>query len=105
MFVHAYVWKMAGAIPSLSLAVPFHGGARFSQLCITYIISYVLGMLVRYYPTHWIALINGGQGDLLWPTVNRAQHYVESIFPELVAEYVAFATDNPAWVAKDFANE
>lgn len=99
MFVHSYVHKMAGAIPYLHLAVPFRRGARFSQLCITFMLSYVLGMLVRYYPTHWIALINGGQGDLLWPTVNRAQQYVENIFPELVAEFVAFATDNPKWVA------
>ena len=100
MFVHTHVQKMMGAIPLLYLAVPFRGGARFSQLCITFILSYALGMLVRYYPTHWISLINGGQGDRLWPTVNRAQQYVENIFPELVAEYVAFATDNPEWVAE-----
>lgn len=100
MFVHAYVNKMMGSIPFLRLAAPFHGGIRFSQLGITFIMSYALGMLVRYYPTHWIALVNGGQGDMLWPTVNRAQHYVENIFPEMVAEYVAFAMDNPEWVAK-----
>ena len=105
MFVHAYVQKMFGAIPNLRLAVPFRGGARFSQLCITYIMSYGLGMLVRYYPTQWIALINGGEGDLLWPTVNRAQQYVESVFPELVAEHVAFAIHNPEWVAKGPAKE
>ena len=97
MFVHAYVHKMMGAIPLLSLAVPFRGGARFSELCIIFMLSYVLGMLVRYYPTHWITLINGGRGDRLWPTFNRAQQYVEKIFPELVAEFVAFATDNPEW--------
>lgn len=105
MFVHDYVEKMMGAIPVLRLAIPFRGGARFSQLCITFIMSYALGMLVRYYPTHWMALINGGQGDLLWPTVNRAQHYVENIFPELVSEYVAFAMDNPEWVARGQTKE
>ena len=105
MFVHAYMDKMFGLIPNLRLAVPFCAGVRFSQLCITYMMSYALGMLVRYYPTHWIALINGGKGDLLWPTINRAQQYVESVFPELVAEYVTFAMDNPAWVAKGSARE
>ena len=100
MFVHTYVQKMFGSIPNLRLAVPFPGRARFSQLCITYMISYALGMLVRYYPTHWISLINGGKGDLLWPTINRAQQYVEAAYPELVAEYVTFAMDNPAWVAE-----
>ena len=105
MFVHGYVHKMMGAIPLLNLAVPFRGRARFSQLCITFMVSYALGILVRYYPTHWIALINGGQGDVLWPTVNRAQHYVENIFPELVSDYVAFAMDNPEWVAKGHSKE
>ncbi len=105
MFVHAYAYKMMGIIPSLQLAAPFCGRARFSQLCITFIMSYALGMLVRYYPTHWIALINGGQGDLLWPTVSRSQHYVENVFPELVAEYIAFVMDNPKWVAKDLMKE
>ena len=103
MFVHTYVQKMFGSIPNLRLAVPFPGGARFSQLCITYVISYALGMLVRYYPTHWISLINGGKGDLLWPTINRAQQYVEAAYPELVAEYVNFAMDNPAWVTRDMS--
>ena len=105
MFVHAYVQKMFGAIPGLRLAVPFRGRLRLSQLGITYMISFALGMLVRYYPTHWIALINGGKGDLLWPTTNRAQQYVESVFPELVAEYMRFAMDNPEWVAKGVAKE
>ena len=105
MFVHAHAQKMLGVFPQMGLAVPFLGGARFSQLCITYIMSYALGMLARYFPTHWIAFINGGHGDLLWPTVNRAQQYVESIFPELVAEYLAYAIDNPQWVAKGCAKE
>ena len=104
MFVHTYVQKMAGVIPTLTLAVPFPGGARFSQLCMTYIMSYALGMLVRYYPTHWVALINGGQGDLLWPTINRAQQYVENVFPELVAEYVTFRMNKPEWVTQGLPN-
>ncbi len=103
MFMHTYVHKMAGLIPNIRLAMPFRDSARFSQLSITYMMSYMLGMLARYYPTHWVALIGGAQGDLLWPTVNRAQQYVESIFPELVAEYVDYAMENPEWVAKGTA--
>ncbi len=107
MFVHAYMQNTMRPIPipDLHLAVPFDGGVRFSQLCIIYMMSYILGMLVRYFPTHWIALINGGKGDLLWPTINRAQQYVENTFPELVAEYVTFSMDNPAEVGKDPAKE
>ena len=100
LFLHTYVQRGLGVFPNLCLAEPFPSGARFSQLCITYLISYALGMLVRYYQTHWIALINGGAGDVLWPTINRAQQYVESAFPELVAEYMAYAVDNLEWVAR-----
>ena len=88
LFIHSYVHKMAGLIPWLYLAEPFSGGARYSQLCITYMVSYVLGMLVRYYPTHWISLIQGEKGDSMWPTVNRAQQLVEQSYPELVAELI-----------------
>ena len=45
-------------------------------------------MLVRYYPTQWTQLINGGAGDVYWPTINRLQGYVEQVFPELVVELI-----------------
>jgi hypothetical protein len=88
LFVHSYVNKTFRVIPSLHLSEPFLGGVRYSQLCITYMVSYALGMLVRYFPTQWIALIQGDKGDVLWPTFNRAQHLVEHSFPELVIEFI-----------------
>jgi len=88
MFIHTYMHKTFGSIPSLHLTEPFSSGARYSQLCITYMVSYILGMLVRYYPTHWISLIQGDKGDSLWPTINRAQQLVEQSFPELVIELI-----------------
>ena len=88
MFIHTYVRKLFGSIPSLHLAEPFSGGLRYSQLCITYMVAYVLGMLVRYYPTHWMSLIQGDKGDIFWPTINRAQQFVELSYPELVTEMI-----------------
>ena len=97
LFVHRYVDKMFGSIPVLYVAEPFGGGIRYSQLCITYMVSFILGMLVRYYPTHWMALIHGERGDSMWPTINRAQQLVEQTYPELVAEMIddAIATGHP----------
>lgn len=94
MFIHSYVHKMFGSIPVLYITEPFPGGARYSQLCVTYMVSYVLGMLVRYYPTHWITLARGGKGDVFWPTVNRAQQFVEITYPELVAELIQHVVSN-----------
>jgi hypothetical protein len=94
MFIHTYIHKMFGSIPNLCLAEPFSGGVRYSQLCITYMVSYILGMLVRYYPTHWISLMQGDKGDTMWPTMNRAQQFVEHSYPELVIELISDVLKN-----------
>lgn len=88
LLIHSYIHKTFGSIPSLHLSAPFPSGARYSQLSITYMVSYILGMLVRYYPTHWISLIQGEKGDIWWPTINRAQQFVENSYPELVIELI-----------------
>ncbi len=88
LFVHSYLHKTFGSIPALYITEPFQKDSRYSQLCITYMVSYVLGMLVRYYPTHWISLTQGEKGDEWWPTINRAQQFVEQSFPELVIELI-----------------
>ncbi|WP_100656186.1 YaaC family protein [Alteromonas flava] len=88
MFIHTYIGKTFGTIPSLHLTEPFPSGARYSQLCLTYMVSYFLGMFVRYYPTYWMSLSQGDKGDSMWPTINRAQQLVEHSFPELVIELI-----------------
>lgn len=87
-FIHSYVQKSFGSIPILYIADLFGGKSSYSQLCVTYLASYFLGMLVRYYPTHWMTLVQGGTGDVLWPTINRAQEYIEETYPELVIEMI-----------------
>lgn len=88
LFIHSNVQKMFGAIPVLQIAEPFSRKFAYSQLCITYLTAYFLGMLARYFPTHWISLIQGEKGDALWPTINRAQHFVENSYPALVVEMI-----------------
>lgn len=87
-FMHTYLNKMFGSIPNLFIVKPMHKDARLSQLAITYMLAYFLGMLTRYFPTHWVALHSGTKGDGLWPTMNAAQNYVESVFPELLIELI-----------------
>jgi YaaC-like Protein len=92
--VHSYVRKTFGSIPSLHLASPFPGGNKLSQLAITFALSYVLGMLTRYYPSHWVALQSGATGDGMWPQIFAAQRYAELVFPELVLEFVEYELSN-----------
>ena len=39
--IHTYANKMFGSIPVLFVAEPFSSGTRYSQLCITYLVSYI----------------------------------------------------------------
>ncbi len=87
-FVHAYVKKTFGSIPGLYIAPPFGDSTRYSQLAMTYMLSYFLGMLTRYFPTQWVALASGAKGDEIWPAINAAQRYIESSFPELILELI-----------------
>ena len=88
LFLHKYIDKMFGLIPRLYLVKPLNCGNNYSEMGFCYLVSYFMGMLSRYYPTHWLSLINGGKGDLMWPVINRAQSYIETVFPELVLEYI-----------------
>ena len=91
-----YIHKTFGTIPNLFLVAPMPSGNRYSQLCITYMIGFGLGMLARYFPTHWVSLAHGNKGDALWPTLNRAHRAVEESFPELVAEMIEDILAHPS---------
>jgi hypothetical protein len=95
-FMHAYINKTFGTIPNLCLVEPMPSGNRYSQLCITYMIGFVIGMLARYFPTHWVSLAQGNKGDALWPILNRADRVVEESFPELVAEMIEDMLAHPS---------
>lgn len=88
LIYHTYVNKMMDLIPLPFLVEPFRGGVRYSELCLIFAVSFVLGMLVRYYPSHWMALIHGEKGDSWLPTVVRAQEIVEQVYPLLVLELI-----------------
>lgn len=87
-FMHTFIHKRFGTIPGLHIVDPLPNGSRYSQLALTYMVSYILGMLARYFPTHWISLASGEKGDGLWPAINAAQRYVDQAFPELVVEFI-----------------
>ena len=45
--LHAYVQKLFGSIPTAFIVEPLNGAVNFSQIGISYLISYFLGMLAR----------------------------------------------------------
>ena len=95
IFVHKHVKKTFGSIPSLHIAPPIANDRCYSELALTFMLSYFLGMLARYFPTQWVALANGAKGDEIWPAINAAQNFIESSFPELVHELIQYTVSHP----------
>jgi hypothetical protein len=61
-------------------------GVRLSKLSMLYAISYALGMLSRYYPSHWMTLLNGGRGDAIMPVLSAALDIIEDRYPALILD-------------------
>ena len=93
--IHSYMNRAFNIFPNLYVTKPFNRYIYYSQICVTYMLSFFLGMLVRYFPTHWMALIKGHSGDEIWPSLNLAQQYVEQTFPELTAVFLEYVIKNP----------
>jgi hypothetical protein len=60
---------------------PFAGDLRLSLVSTMFLNAYIVGMLVRYYPTLWTDLIHRGEGDSAMPLVREATALTESSFP------------------------
>jgi len=67
----------------LFFIVPFNGGLCLSLLAKLFIASYLIGMLVRYYPTSWVALQNRQKGDFMLPIIRELLNLIETKFPSL----------------------
>lgn len=81
-------------IPEPYITLPFYSGEKFSQLSKIYMASYFIGMLCRYHPTHWVALMNGQKGDALWPVIHRLHSVITETFPLLVLQRIQKATNS-----------
>ena len=56
----------------------------FNLLTSMYLISYVLGMMARYFPTTWISLMRAEKGDKIYPFICRALDYIYDIYPKQI---------------------
>ena len=88
-FLDTRIRRTMGGHPSPYLISKFGSNTTLSQISVTYIASYILGMLARYNPTHWSALMMGEKGDAIWPNINALQNYIETALPELVLEMIS----------------
>lgn len=82
------MWVYTGG-DAFNVIEDFPAGDRISELFRTYLISYALGMLVRYFPSKWMALLRNEKGDAAMPLLVAAMNLVESDFPKGIAEVLA----------------
>jgi hypothetical protein len=67
----------------------FPDGDRLSELIRTFLLSYVLGMIVRYYPSKWMALLRNEKGDAAQPSLKAAINAIASDYPKLTVSALA----------------
>ncbi len=79
----------------LWLTALYPGGVKLSKIITLFSLSYMLGMLVRYYPMQWTALIRGQIEDSALPTLAAAVDLVEHDYPQLVLDFLAPPPPNP----------
>lgn len=76
-------------IGSLWLTAMYPGGLKLSKLAATFLLAYILGMLVRYFPAQWTALVRGQIDDAALPTISAAIEYIETVYPQLVLDFLS----------------
>lgn len=74
---------------------PFPGNLDLSKPAATFILSYVIGMLARYFPSRWETISRGGPGDVAMPTLLAAISFIELRFPEMIADLLESRQGNP----------
>ena len=87
---------------SMTMVDSFPNGDRLSEFVKLYLISYVLGMLSRYFPSRWMSLIRNDVGSGAQPLLAKAVRAVERKFVVEFAQQVAVVFDDPGFFGEHF---
>jgi hypothetical protein len=68
------------------LVAPFPNTVVMSTMSLMFGISYILGMLARYFPTVWHQMTSLAKGDAIFPLVQSTVKAIERRYPVEVAE-------------------
>ncbi|CAE6724382.1 YaaC family protein [Paraburkholderia nemoris] len=71
------------------LTARYSAGPSLSNVTALFLLSYTLGMLVRYFPTQWTALIRSQISDAALPTIAAAIETIEAEYPRIVLAFLA----------------
>jgi hypothetical protein len=71
---------------NMFLVPALDGSLVLSRLSMLYLVSYVLGMLARYYPSKWLSLLKRDKGDLSLPIIRTVLSQIEADVPVLLVQ-------------------
>ncbi len=83
----------AFGIPDMWMIQRYPDAENLSQISTLFVVAFILGMIVRYYPMQWTALVHGHFADAALPTLLTSVDHIESVFPSLAADFIK----EPRW--------
>lgn len=69
-------------------ASKINDGLRLGTIPSFYCASFYLGMLSRYFPSIWVSLGRGFEGDCIYPLINKLLFLIRDRYPELILEFL-----------------
>jgi len=76
------------SIPNIWVVKRYPDAENLSQITTLFVVSFILGMIVRYYPMQWTALLQGQFADAALPTLLTSVAHVENAFPALAVDFI-----------------
>ncbi len=70
------------------LKLPTDCGVVLSTLLALHVVAFAAGMLVRYHPSYWAAVVGRAKGDSITPVLSAAVAAVEERYPALILEAI-----------------
>ena len=61
-------------------------GLYFTPLAASYMSSFILGMLCRYFPTTWTELARSRKGDAVYPLIVRLLDWIQDKYPAMIVD-------------------
>ena len=100
---HCIAQGRPDVMPEMCVVEPFPNGDRLSELVKLYLVSYILGMLARYFPAQWMGLLRNEPGGGAQPLLARATEAIETDFMREFAQQIAVLTDDRQFFGNGFA--
>jgi hypothetical protein len=84
----AQKWEGPFNIGDACVVPPIRKNIYLNTLSIYFAISFVLGMMARYFPATWVSLSRVEKGDSFFPLVNRLLSFIQDKYPQLVWDFI-----------------